>query len=332
MVPVIVIVRAHGHDGDEVAAQLGDSDLKTCVYIDRPGIDAIVRVSVAVDIRFTEVRDIRVVRRIAGPVVGIAGGNDENSRVAVACLRQGGNGIIVIGAELGFAVMLDDARKADTHVDEIQRTPAARPVDDVGQQGRPTVIVVVQGSEGYGAIVAAAPCPRGDRKHGDVGTPGDAARCSDPVGVRVARRARHDHTCDRGAVRPCIAGLLDCAQEQLLVNGPPTEQRMSFINSGIEEADGLAAARCRANAQRQLQLCPGAFCTDCLQPPLVLKILLTVVREFDLLQLLRVLRLREAAQDCLRAIGRRWRRWWRRWWRGWGWWRGWARVRRHLRR
>ena len=134
MVPVVVVVWGHGHGGDDVSAQLGYSGRQTCLYIDRPGIDAMFRVPVAVDVRLAEVRDIRVVRRIAGVAVGIAGGKDEDCRVAIACLRQGSDGIVVIGAELGFAVLLDDPGVADAHVDEVKGAPAARPVDHVGQQ------------------------------------------------------------------------------------------------------------------------------------------------------------------------------------------------------
>ena len=311
VVAVAVAVPGQGHDGDHVAAQLRNPRRQSRVEVGRPGVDAISGYAVAVDIRLAEGRDGREVGGIAGVAVTVSGGEDENRLLAGAVLRESGDRSPEIGANLLFAVLLDDSRIADAHVHEVNGP--ARPADHAIEQRRPIIVLGIEGGQRYRNIVAAAAAGTGRKgEHRHVRTPGDAA-CGAHITCMRGARPRHDHARDRGTVGDPVSGLVRCRAVKHLGQRLAGEHRMILVDPSVDQADRLAAAGCRVDAALQLQLRPGPVRPDGVQAPLILEIVRAVVLVLDLLPLRLVLRLRQATQNGLNAVRSGIRGW------GWGW-------------
>ena len=72
------------------------------------------------------------------------------------------------------------------------------------------------------------------------------------------------------------------------------KDRVSRIDAGIDQADGLAGAWRRIQSVFQLEVCVSLGCPDRGQAPLVLEVVCVAVRSLDRLSLRHVLHLRKA--------------------------------------
>ena len=72
------------------------------------------------------------------------------------------------------------------------------------------------------------------------------------------------------------------------------KDRVSRIDAGIDQADGLAGAWRRIQSVFQFEVCVSLGCPDRGQAPLVLEVVCVAVRSLDRLSLRHVLHLRKA--------------------------------------
>ena len=298
-------VLADRHDGDHVAAQLGNTGRQAGRDLDRLGVDAIFRLAV-LDVGFAEVRVAREVGGNAGIAVGVAGGPDEDGLFGCAGLGEGGDRSVEVIAKFLFAVLIDNSRVADAQIHEVDGSAAVAPIERPLEPARPYIVVAVEARQRYRDIVAATR-PGRDREHRDIGAPGDAAGRIHIGSVRVARPAR-DHARDCGAMGALVADLIRRPGQKFFGQRLAGEHRVPGIDPGVDHADGLAAARCHIDAMPQFKLCPGPVGANPAQAPLILEVVFLVVLVLDVRPLFFEFQRRQATQDSLNAGRRRRRR------------------------
>ena len=120
------------HDGDGMAPQLGDARRQSRQQFDRTRVDP------AID----------TVRRPGGafPAVGVARSPDQDDFLFRALLLQGGERGAEMLPQVRFAVVFDDALKADAQVQEFDTLVSIPPGDDLldasqDEEGRTRQIV-----------------------------------------------------------------------------------------------------------------------------------------------------------------------------------------------
>ena len=248
------------HDGDRVFPELRDACGEAREHIDRNRVDGAGRKGVHRAPDAVARHDARV----ALPSVGVAGRPDENRLISGSRLRHRGDHLPEVGAEIGFAVVVDDALVADAQVQDIHALPAVAPREDPVEPRRPRGVGACRVREREG-VVSVVRAFYGNGEHGDVGAPGDALRAG---GDRVLPDSGGDAR-DGRAVGKLRAPLIRGASQEHLVHRFSREHRVRRVDAAVDEADGHAGARAGAFALEQVDVGVGPVRADGPQAPLV---------------------------------------------------------------
>ena len=290
------ITRLQRHHGEGMAPKFRDARRQTGHHLHGNRID---------------LYHSRIVSRSAGThVFPLALPADQIRTVfsARTRLRNGGDGRAQVGAQILFAVGVDDSLMADTQVQEVNGPLAVPPIENGSDLTRPSGVHAAEPGERDGPVIAA-PRTGVDGEHGDVRAPGHTVggRSQGPgsqtPAARLATAVPWENT---------IAGLVGCAVQELLGDYLAGEHRMILIDAGVDEPDGHPGARLGSLPLQQFDVGVRPVGIDRTQTPLVVKTQVVIaVRQSKLRRLGLKIPNRQATVFVGLDAGRWWW-WWRR--------------------